>query len=100
MPADEKTSNRIQAHIFYSGTVQGIGFRFTVQRYARELNLAGWVRNVSDGRVEILAEGPQEKIQRLYECIAAHFEGYIRNKEIESTPAPAQEKLKGFRIII
>lgn len=98
MPADEKTSSRIQAHIFYSGTVQGVGFRFTVQRYARELNLAGWVRNVPDGRVEILAEGPQEKIQRFDECIAAHFEGYIRNKEIESTPA--QEKLKGFRIII
>lgn len=96
IPADEKTSNRIQAHIFYSGTVQGVGFRFTVQRYARELNLAGWVRNVPDGRVEILAEGPQEKIQRFDECIAAHFEGYIRNKEIESMESDG--KLKDFRI--
>ena len=48
----------IQAHIFYSGTVQGIGFRYTVLDYARRLDLKGRVKNLPDGRVELLAEGP------------------------------------------
>ena len=71
-----------QSHIFYSGTVQGVGFRYTVERFAVILKLTGWVRNLSDGRVEILVEGPQEDIEKLLQQVDAHFEGYIQDKEI------------------
>lgn len=80
----------IRAHIFYSGRVQGVGFRFTVQRTAVDLDLRGWVKNLSDGRVEILAEGDREKIGQFCERIEKHFQGYIRHKSIDFAPATAE----------
>ena len=46
--------------IFVSGLVQGVGFRAYTRRVAESLGLSGWVRNLPDGRVEILAEGEEE----------------------------------------
>ena len=54
-----------QLHAFISGRVQGVGFRYFVIRNAEELNLTGWVRNLGDGRVEVLAEGQMEKLNFL-----------------------------------
>ena len=87
-----------QAHIFYAGTVQGVGFRYTVQRYARDLDLKGWVRNLSDGRVEILTEGPKEKVEQLCRHIEEYFQEYIEDKKIDF--ASAESQLKDFRIIM
>ncbi|MEM2918950.1 MAG: acylphosphatase [Candidatus Altiarchaeota archaeon] len=56
---------KICAHIFVSGIVQGVFFRANTKEKAKELNLKGWVKNLPDGRVEILAEGDEEKIQKL-----------------------------------
>ncbi len=50
-----------------SGRVQGVGFRWFVQRAADSLGLRGYVRNMRDGRVEVLAEGPAEKVEALRE---------------------------------
>ena len=86
-----------QAHIFYSGTVQGIGFRYTVERFASELKLTGWVRNLSDGRVEILTEGRKDDIEKFYQQIDTRFEGYIKEKKIFF--APSERKFKDFRIV-
>ena len=44
-------------HVYYSGRVQGVGFRFTAERLATDLGLTGWVKNLPDGRVEIVCEG-------------------------------------------
>lgn len=77
----------VQTHIFYSGTVQGVGFRYTVQRFAKELQLKGWVRNLSDGRVEILVEGEEAKIQELTAKIDQRYDGYIKNKQAHNQPA-------------
>ena len=87
----------IEAHIFYSGTVQGVGFRYTVLRHANDLQLKGWVKNLPDGRVEVLAEGPKELIDRLCEQIEKYFEGYIRDKE--SSTGECQSKFKDFTIL-
>lgn len=54
-----------RANIFVSGLVQGVFFRDHTQRWATSLNLTGWVRNLRDGRVEVLAEGDKEKIEEL-----------------------------------
>ena len=77
----------IQSCIFYSGTVQGVGFRYAVQRFAQALTLKGWVRNLSDGRVEILVEGKKEVIAELLRRIDQRFDGYIRDKQVSESEA-------------
>lgn len=54
-----------QAHVFVSGFVQGVGYRQFVKRSARGIGVVGWVRNLPDGRVEVVLQGPQEKIDQL-----------------------------------
>jgi len=52
-------------HLVISGDVQGVGFRFSAIEVANELGLLGWARNNPDGSVEIIAEGPREKLEKL-----------------------------------
>lgn len=87
-----------QIHVFFSGTVQGVGFRYTVRRMAQELGLNGWVRNLGDGRVEMLAQGNQAQLEILMQKINDHFDGYIREKNIENIQT--DDMLDPFRIII
>ena len=54
-----------RAHIYVSGRVQGVFFRDHTRRWASSLGLTGWVRNLSDGRVEVTAEGDKERIETL-----------------------------------
>ena len=54
-----------QVHVFVRGRVQGVYFRASTQREARRLGLTGWVRNRTDGGVEILAEGEEESLKDL-----------------------------------
>ena len=87
-----------QIHVFFSGTVQGVGFRYTVRRMAQELGLNGWIRNLGDGRVEMLAQGNQAQLEILMQKINDHFDGYIREKNIENIQT--DDMLDPFRIII
>lgn len=48
-----------RVHVYYSGMVQGVGFRFTAERVAMSLDLTGWVKNIRDGRVEVVCEGDE-----------------------------------------
>lgn len=52
-------------HLIIHGRVQGVGFRFFTSRTARKLGLAGLVRNLSDGTVEVIAEGKEETLKQL-----------------------------------
>lgn len=56
---------KARAHIFVSGQVQGVFFRDNTRRWASSLELKGWVRNLTDGRVEVLVEGDKDKIEAL-----------------------------------
>ena len=70
----------MRAHFFYSGRVQGVGFRFTAEKFALELDLKGWVRNLPDGRVEIVCEGERSVIDLFSEKIRGSALGpHIRN---------------------
>ena len=86
----------VQAHILYSGTVQGVGFRFMVQRYAFSLDLKGWVKNLPNGSVEILINGPKEGVEKLCEMVEEYFGKHIRNKNILITSPDVE--FKDFQI--
>jgi acylphosphatase len=61
---DSKNDRRtLRARV--EGVVQGVGFRYSTVRQARRLDLRGYVRNLGDGSVEVVAEGPAERLQRL-----------------------------------
>ena len=62
-------AEKIKAHLLVSGSVQGVFFRNSTRLKAEELGVTGWVRNLSDGRVEIVAEGEKEKVEELVEWV-------------------------------
>ncbi len=55
----------VRAHVFIEGRVQGVFYRDWTLRQAQGLRLTGWVRNLADGRVEAVFEGPKEKIEKM-----------------------------------
>lgn len=55
----------VRAHLFISGRVQGVFYRATTLQEARARGLSGWVRNLHDGRVEAMVQGPREKVESL-----------------------------------
>lgn len=80
-----------------SGRVQGVGFRFFVEREAVRLGLRGWVRNLAGGEVEVVAQGPRE---RLDELLARLREGpplsWVANVTVDQQPP--DKALRGFQI--
>ena len=78
------------AHWFVTGTVQGVGFRWHVAEAARRLGVRGWVRNLEDGRVEILAAGSTAVLRRLADAVRAGPPGAQVTK-FEEHPAPATD---------
>jgi acylphosphatase len=86
----------IARHIVFSGRVQGIGFRFTALNIANRYGLMGHVKNLPDGDVEMLAQGPAEMIDNCISDLQDSFVGTISHIDIEdATPDP---KLTDFRI--
>jgi acylphosphatase len=86
--------------IHFSGLVQGVGFRATCRRLARQLpRLAGEVCNLSDGRVRLTVRGPAEDVDELVKMLTDQFPGYIDNvsrSELADDPLPAD--LSGVHI--
>lgn len=78
-----------RVHILVSGTVQGVYYRYNTMKKAQALGLKGWVRNLKDGRVEIVCEGRAEDIDRLLEWCkkgppGAHVESLeVRRQEFK-----------------
>jgi acylphosphatase len=60
-----ENGDREQAHVYVSGQVQGVFFRDSTREKAEQLGLTGWVKNLPDGRVEALFEGPSEKVREM-----------------------------------
>jgi acylphosphatase len=68
-----------RARVFYSGRVQGVGFRHTAEEVALALGLQGWVRNLHDNRVEVVAEGSKEAIETFLDRIrSGHLGPHIK----------------------
>ena len=74
--------SRERLHVFYSGRVQGVGFRFTAKSVACGFELTGCVRNLSDGRVELVAEGERLELEAFRHAIQDSEVGrFVRQEE-------------------
>jgi acylphosphatase len=82
--------------VFFSGHVQGVGFRYSVLQVAKEFEVAGFVSNLADGRVQLEAEGREADVSAFIAAVQEKMHGYIRKAERSSRKRPAQ--FSGFTI--
>jgi len=83
--------------IYFSGRVQGVGFRATTNWLARGFDVAGYVRNLADGRVEALVEGEPGELDRFVDSIRDELGGFIQGLDATDEPA-GDPPLEGFAI--
>lgn len=86
----------VAKHIVFSGRVQGVGFRFTALNVANRYHLTGYVRNLPNGGVEMLAQGPKEIIDSCISDVQDSFAGCVHQVDIEDMPV--NPKLTDFKI--
>ncbi|MFA5275844.1 MAG: acylphosphatase [Candidatus Omnitrophota bacterium] len=83
-------------HVFYSGNVQGVGFRFTILAIAANLGVCGWVKNLGDGRVELVAESEEKMLAPFLERVQKDFGSYIDKVDVEWLPPTGEFKKFGI----
>lgn len=81
----------------YSGNVQGVGFRYTTLRLAAGHAVKGYVRNLPDGRVEVIAEGKPDDIRSFLEAISQEMSGHIRGIQVHDEPCTRHYDSFGIR---
>lgn len=82
--------------VYYSGQVQGVGFRYTVHSIARGHTVTGFVQNLPDGRVELVAEGAPHETDAFLREVRERFFNYIRDERRDEGPATGE--FSGFDI--
>ncbi len=74
----------------FSGHVQGVGFRYSVHHLAMQYDVHGYVRNLPDGRVELVMEGDEKELENLLLEIKDKMNGFIGETQVNSSPATGQ----------
>ncbi len=82
--------------VYFTGRVQGVGFRYTARRVAERYAVTGYVRNLPDGRVEMVAEGHRAEVDRFVDDLRSTMDAYVRHCDIHRLPAEGD--LEGFEI--
>ena len=86
----------IRAHVFVSGTVQGVYYRANTRDQARDRGIDGWVKNLEDGRVEAIFEGPEADVESMVEwCHEGSPRAQVTDVQVEYE---APKGLDGFEI--
>ena len=80
----------VRRTVHYAGRVQGVGFRFTAQRVAAGYDVTGYVRNLPDGRVEMIIEGDPDQVEVALDDLADRMADYIRQTQIDQSPATGE----------
>lgn len=81
---------------YFSGRVQGVGFRYTVHNLAMPHNIRGYVKNLPDGRVELVMEGPDQDMDQLVSAVRQKMTHFIR--QVDMQDSPASNAFSGFAI--
>ncbi len=83
--------------VLYSGQVQGVGFRYTVRTVATGFEVTGWVRNLPDGGVELIAEGAKDELDAFRQAIReSGLDHFIRQEDVSWLEA--RNEFRGFEI--
>lgn len=78
---------KVSRRVLYSGNVQGVGFRYTARGLAEGFPVAGYVRNLASGDVELVAEGEPEAVNAFLGAVARRMAPYIREATVTDQPA-------------
>ena len=81
---------------YFSGRVQGVGFRYTAQNIAQQFDVRGFVKNLPDGRVQLVMEGPDSEMDSVVDSIRQRMNSFIG--QIQSDLHPATGEFEKFRI--
>jgi acylphosphatase len=76
----------VSKRVIYSGNVQGVGFRYTARGVARHFPVGGYVRNLPDGTVELVAEGTAEQVEGFLQAVANHMRDHIHQQTVNDQP--------------
>jgi acylphosphatase len=94
MPNPSTPQQQIRAHVFISGTVQGVGYRYSTMRQAQRLGVNGWVRNLPDKRVEAVFEGSRHVVEEIIRwCHQGPSAAVVKDVVVEYEE---REGLRGF----
>jgi len=74
----------------FRGRVQGVGFRYSVKNLALQYDVRGYVRNLPDGGVELVMEGPDDEMDRFEQDIRQKMSAFIQGVETSTSPAASQ----------
>jgi acylphosphatase len=96
LAAAREKSMIVRCEVHYAGRVQGVGFRFNARWIARGFDVTGLVRNLPDGRVQLVAEGEEEEINRFLAKVAASMAGNIEHADVKRSAARGE--FSGFEI--
>mgnify|MGYP006282745147 FL=1 len=89
-------SDRVRAHVFVSGRVQGVFYRATTRDTARDVGVDGWVQNIDDGRVEAVFEGPETRVEEMVDwCHDGSPSARVEDVQVEYEDPQGQD---GFHI--
>lgn len=83
-------TSREEREIYFQGRVQGVGFRYTTRRIAAEFEVAGYVQNLPDGRVRVVAAGEPGELDRFVQAIEIHLGRYIHQRQESRQPDRGQ----------
>jgi acylphosphatase len=90
--------NRCRMTIYYSGRVQGVGFRYTVKSLSTSYEVTGVVRNLVDGRVELIAEGERSELELFRRAVQdSEVGGMVRHEDAQWGAATGQ--FRGYEIV-
>ena len=90
------STRHLRKEVYYSGHVQGVGFRYTTRQIARDFDVTGFVENLPDGRVYLVVEAEPAELKRFLGEIDHRLGEYIRDRQVAEL-APSGE-LTGFSI--
>ncbi len=98
MPPSTHSSRRQRLTVFFAGRVQGVGFRYTAKTVAAGFEITGTIKNLPDGRVELVAEGDRAELAAFHAALHdAGLAGFIRDEQV--IWADAKNEFRGFDIV-